>query len=282
MARVDQRRLARAVRADEPEHLAGSHGDRHAVERIDDAEAHPHPLRLEGLRTDRRTSRGLEPSRALHPEAELGDQAREAVRDNQQHAEHDDAEGELDGLRAVEEIAERVRHDRAGSERGADERADDIADATDDRVQHDEDRLEHRERRIEDDARPPEADEHAAHARDRGAEPERIQLRPDDADAERRRSPLVRADGDEPATSAAAPQVRDREREDDEADEREHRVPLRMRRGVEVEPEERDRADLRSGDAASASRVVEDQAFDDEREAQGRDGEVHSSRSQRG
>ena len=77
-------------------------------------------------------------------------------------------------------------------------------------------------------------------------------------------------------------QVRDREREDDEADEREHRVPLRMRRGVEVEPEERDRADLRSGDAASASRVVEDQAFDDERESQGRDGEVHSSRSQRG
>ena len=113
-------------------------------------------------------------------------------------------------------------------------------------------------------------------------EPERVQLRPDDADAEGRRSPLVRPDGDESATGAAAPQVRDREREDDEADEREHGVPLRMCRGVEVEPEERDGADLRPGDPASASRVVEDQALDDERQSQRRDGEVDSSRSQRG
>ena len=94
--------------------------------------------------------------------------------------------------------------------------------------------------------------------------------------------PLVRADRDEPSSGAASPQVRDAEREHDEADEREHRVPLGMRRGVEVEPEERDRADLRAGDAASASRVVEDQALDDERESERRDGEVHSSGSQRG
>ena len=51
--------------------------------------------------------------------------------------------------------------------------------------------------------------------------------------------------------------------------------------GVEVEPEERDRADLRAGDAAGAPRVVEDQALDDERETECGDGEVHPSGAER-
>ncbi len=169
---------------------------------------------------------------------------------------------------SVEDIAEQVGHDGARRERGADQRADHVADAADDRVEHDEDRLEHREGRPEDDARAAEPDEHATDPGYRGPEPERIELRPDDAYAESRRGPLVRAHGDEPSTGAAATQVRDPEGEDDEADEREHRVPLGMGGGVEVEPEERHRADLRSRDAASASGVVEDQALDDERQTQ--------------
>ena len=210
------------------------------------------------------------------------DEAREAVRHGEQHHEHEDPERELHGRLALEEVAERVGDDRARRERGADERTGDEADAADHRVEHDEDRLEHRERRVEDDARSSEPDEHAAHGRDRGPEPERVELGSDDADAERSGGALVRAHRDEPSSGAPSPQVGDAEREHDEAHEREHRVPLGMGGGVEVEPEERDRADLRAGDAAGAPRVVEDEALDDERETERRDGEVHPSRAERG
>ena len=244
---------------------------------LDDAEPHPHALGLEvfGVMVGRPPSSSAPFVTCF---THLRDEAREAVRHSEQNHEDEDPERELHGRLALEEVAERVGDDRARREGGADDRTRDVADAADHCVEHDEDRLEHRERRIEDDARPAEPDEHAAHGRDRGPSPN-VELGSDDADAERSGGALVRAHRDEPSSGALSAGWR-RRTPARRSTRAQHGVPLGMGGGVEVEPEERDRADLRAGDAAGAPRVVEDQALDDE-EAERRDG-GSPSRAERG
>ena len=112
-------------------------------------------------------------------------------------------------------------------------------------------------------------------------ETEGVELRPDHADAESGRGALVRAYRDEPAAGAAAAQVRDTEREDDEAPERQERVPVGVACRVEVDAEQVDFADLGAGDAAGAFGVVQDEALEHERQPEGGDREVHAAGAQR-
>ncbi len=260
-------------------HLAGPHFDRHLTERVDHTEADAHRLGCECVRRDRGTAANRDLAALHRAEPQSHDQARDAVRDREQHGEHEDPQDELHGLRAVEQTAERVGHDRSRSERSAHERADDEPDAADDRVQHDEDRLEHRERRVEDDARSAEGNEHPTHRGDAGSETERVELCSDHADAESGGRSLVRAHGDEAPPGTPAAKVGDAEREDDEADEREDGEALRMRGRVEIDAEERGGADLGAGDASRPPGVVEDEALDDERQPECRDSKVHATRS---
>ena len=113
-----------------------------------------------------------------------------------------------------------------------------------------------------------------------GPETERVELRAEDADAESGRGPLVRAHRDESAAGAAATQVRNREREDDEAPEGEERVPVGVACRVEVDAEEVDLADLGAGDAARALGVVEDEALEHERQPECGDREVDPAGAQ--
>ncbi len=263
-------------------HLPRPHLDRHVIECVDDTEAHAHRFGRERVRRDRGTAANRDLAALHRSEPQPRDEAREAVRYREQHDEHEDPQGELDGLCAVEQTTERVGHDRSRSERGTDERPDDESDPADHRVEHDEDRLEHRERRVEDDTRSAERDQHPAHRRDPGSESERIELCSDHADAESGGRALVRAHRDETPPGPPAAKVGDAEREHDEAHERQDREALWMCGRVEVDAEEREGADLGAGDATGPPGVVEDEALDDEREPERRDGQVHAAGTKRG
>ncbi len=69
---------------------------------------------------------------------------------------------------------------------------------------------------------------------------ERVHLRGDDVDAERRGGALVAADREETRAGTAAPQVRDEQGDDHEHDEHEPAVALRMSERIEVDARERD------------------------------------------
>ena len=241
--RVDQRGLARAVRPDEPDHLA-----RGAASPTRRRRAWTPPNRtdtlvhVEGHRRDRarrsasrRHDRRTVDARraACGAMSRLGTaQAGEPVRLRDEHDDQQDAERDLDRLVVVEEVAATASVTRLpGATSTADERAGDEADAADHRVDHHEDRLEDRERR--DRRRRSVAGSAMSDAADRGdagGEAERVELGAEHADAERGGGALVGAHRDQPAAGAAPAQVRDEQREQANARNAKQRVPLRVAR----------------------------------------------------
>ena len=71
-----------------------------------------------------------------------------------------------------------------------------------------------------------------------GGDGEGVELDADDADAERRGGALVAADRQESGTDPPSPQVGDDEPDDDEHEEHEPAVALRMVDGIEVDAED--------------------------------------------
>ena len=122
--RVDQRRLARAVRPDQPEHLARSDRERHVVHRVDHAETHPHSIGGERLRRDHRSPL----RRALRPRRRPNDRRRRRSMLARPFGSHSSTtttttpSASWTTWLVVEDVTEDIRHHRPGGERGTEER----------------------------------------------------------------------------------------------------------------------------------------------------------------
>jgi len=155
------------------------------------------------------------------------------------------------------------------------------ADAPDERVPDGEHGLERVVLRVEH-RRVPESEQDAADTGHARREREGVELDVKHVDAQRRRRPLVGADGDQPATGAAPADVRDRERADHEQGEDEQRPPPGIQDGVEVDAEEALRPDRRAFEAACEIGVGKHRRRDGHTEAERHDSEIDAAGSQGG
>ncbi len=234
---VDQRGLARAVRSDEPDDLARPHLERDAVERDDAAEAHARRPRPAASGHDRLADDRRGAARADAPGGAGCARSATSSRRTSRSSWATTPSGKRIRLRtrrmpdarmmtrssAPSSSVDRERDAAADRDGAAEQRAADEPDAAEHRLHDDLDRVEHVELREE--HRPAaEREQDAAEARDRGRQPERVELGADDADPERRRGALVRAHRDEPAAGASPSEVRDDERGDREHHHAERRV----------------------------------------------------------
>ena len=104
---------------------------------------------------------------------------------------------------AVEDGVGELGAERAGCQRRAEDRAEQVADAADERPRHDEDRREVRELRVVEDHVLAEREQHAADGGDARRHREGVHLGAGHADAERRGGPLVGAHGQQPPSRTA-------------------------------------------------------------------------------
>ena len=257
--RVDDRGLARTVRADQADDLAGAHLEAHAIDGDHRAEAHGEVLHLQGqgrhrFRVDRLERHALD---RLRDEVEPLEQAPLARRHVVRHDVGDavlveDEDGEQDhatdelvpvALAEVDPVLDDPRSQAADGVRGGHDHAEDEAEAADDGVADRVDRLERAVAPVGDHVGG-EADEDAGDRGDRRRHTERVELHAEDADAERRRGALVGAHRDQATTGPRPPQVRHDQPDEHERDQADDRPPMRVRHRVDVDAEELDRADL--------------------------------------
>ena len=251
---VEQRRLARAVRADEPDDLAGFDGEGDLVEGDHAAEPDDDVGHLEGgggppgSRPHRRPSARV-PARelerlgdAVHRPGPLRGDAIGRLAQHQHGAHTGQHRQPGHDVRPVgQEIGEDLGAERTGRAGRADHTGH-PGDAADHRVLHEEHRA--------DDAVLPEADvrlphrqEHTPDGGDGGGEGEGVELGPDDADAERGGGPLVAAHRQQASTDPASADVGHHQPHEHEHHEHEPAVALGVVDGIEVEAEHRDTVD---------------------------------------
>ncbi len=156
----------------------------------------------------------------------------------------------------------------------------DVADAPDHAERHEVQRRERVELGV-DDGVEAKGHQHAADAGDRGGDREGVDLHGRDADPERRRGPLVAADGEHPPADASGAQVDEGEGDEPEDDDDERGEALGVDRRPQVDPEQGRRLDAGAAEAADEVRVAEDHRLDGERQAERGDGQRAAPAAQR-
>ena len=170
--------------------------------------------------------------------------------------------------------------DAGRGHRGADERAEQLADAAEQRQADVGDRREVAERRVADRAEPERQDD-AAERGDRRGEREGEQLGHHHVDAERGGRPLVGAHGDQPTAAAAAPHVGDHDDGQHRHHQHEDPVALRVVDRADVVAEQVGVADLGALHAAGVAAVLEQHQLDGGAEAERDDRQVDAPRPHR-
>ena len=153
------------------------------------------------------------------------------------------------------------------AKRAAEHRAEHPADAADHGVADQVDRFERLEAAV-DDGRVLEREEDAGERGDGSTDRERVELRAEHADPERRRGAFVVPHRDEAQPGPGTTQVRDHEAGEDEDPEADDEVALRVRRRVHVPAEHVDPADLgHRAEVPGEVLVAEDHLLDGEAHA---------------
>ena len=292
--RVDERRLPRAVRPDEADHLARPHLHRHVVDRHHRTEADGEARdRQRGSRhrLDLGRRKGLRAPRGGATRCSFSHTRRSWVATSAMPfwctmritKTIEGTDDEVPLVAEVDPVLDDAGADAADRVRRREGRAEHVAEPADDRVAEAVDRREDVELRVRDDLTP-EADEDARERGQTGGHGERVQLHAEHRDAERRGGALVRSHRDEPAAGPRSAEVGDEQREEHEADEAHRRPRVRVVERVDLDAEQLHPPDPSAAveRVAQVVGVREHHLRHEEAEAERDHREVHAAGPQRG